>query len=161
MARQYTGESPLPGVGCRLSGWNTGFNSPPEWGGSWKGFGKRYENRTVTVAMSNSIEAATGALWGEDPRYRRSQQSGIWRRTGYAAKTTLLAYHANGELHPACARYLGIVGNNFIANRWLPPSSNQWRDAMERVGWGLLGRLGDSMFQEFWPDVVKLIRKKK
>jgi hypothetical protein len=149
------------GWGIVVSGWNTGFNSPPEWGGSWEGFGKRYGNRALTIGISNSIEAAMGTLWAEDPRYRRSRESGLWRRTGYAAKTTLLAYHADGELHPAYARYLGVVGNNFIANSWLPPSSNQWQDALERVGWGLLGRFGDSMFQEFWPDVARLIHKKK
>src|SRR5262249_14678981 len=55
-------------VGPLSAGWSTAFNTPEEWGQSWEGFGKRYLAREADVAISNTLEAGTGALWGEDPR---------------------------------------------------------------------------------------------
>lgn len=47
------------------------LNRPHEYGTHWDGLGKRYAIRLSGVATGNAIEASLGALWGEDPRYRR------------------------------------------------------------------------------------------
>jgi len=138
------------GVGVIDSAWWTAFNSPEEWGGTWEGFGKRFGTRQAGVTMSNSFEAALGAVWGEDPRYLPSRRQGFWPRTGYALKTALLAYNRNGKLKPAYARYVGIIGNNFITNAWRPPSENNWDDALIRSGWGISSRMLSNLFNEFW-----------
>ena len=138
------------GVGVILSAWRIALNSPKEWGGTWEGFGKRFGTRQAGVTMSNSFEAALGAIWGEDPRYLPSRRQGFWPRTGYALKTALLAHNRNGNLKPAYARYTGIVGSNFITNAWRPPSENNWDDALVRSGWGISGRMLSNLFNEFW-----------
>ena len=56
-------------VGPLAAGWETAWNVPKEWGRSWSGAGKRYLAREADVAISNTMEAGLGALWGEDPRY--------------------------------------------------------------------------------------------
>ena len=139
--------------GVFLASWNTAWNIPSEWGASWSGFGKRFGSREVQMTASNAIEAGLGAAWGEDPRYFRSGRTGIWTRTGYAAKTVFVAHRRNGRLAPAWARYVGGIGSNLVANTWLPPSSTTGLQNVRRIGNGFLGRFVGNMWNEFWPDV--------
>jgi hypothetical protein len=147
-------------VGPLATIWNTGFNTPSEWGRTWSGAAKRYAEREADVAISNSIEAGVGALWGEDPRYIPSGRKGIWPRARYAIKTVLLTQRRDGSLRPAWGRYAGNVFNNLIENTWLPPSVTTPGSTAVRSGLGLLGRLGGNAWEEFWPDVRKRFRKK-
>ncbi len=149
------------GVGVLKASWDTAWNTPSEWNQSWSGFGKRFVNREVQVGISNSIEAGLGAVWGEDVRYFRSRRTGIWARTGYAAKTTFLAPRRNGELAPAWAYYIGAVGNNLIANAWLPDSATGVGDTTWRISNGLLGRFAGNLWFEFWPEVRERIFERK
>src|SRR5258708_7391079 len=43
------------GVGVLASVWQTGLNTPKEWGRTWSGVGKRYLAREADVTISNSI----------------------------------------------------------------------------------------------------------
>jgi len=147
-------------VGPLATVWQTGFNTPEEWGRGVSGIAKRYAQREADVAISNSIEAGVGALWGEDPRYIPSGRKGIWPRARYAIKTVFLAQGRDGRLRPAWGRYAGNTLNNLIENAWLPPSVTTPSQTALRSGMGMLGRLGGNAWEEFWPDVVKRFRKK-
>ena len=147
-------------VGPLATIWQTGFNSPEEWGRGVSGIAKRYAQREADVAISNTIEAGLGALWGEDPRYIPSGRKGVWPRARYAIRTVFLAQRRDGSLKPAWARYAGNVANNLIENTWLPPSVTTPGQTAWRSGLGLLGRLGGNAWEEFWPDVVRRFTKK-
>jgi len=43
---------------------------------------------------------------------------------------TLLAVDRQGQLMPACARYIAIPGNNFISNAWRAKSEAMRRYAL-------------------------------
>ncbi len=146
-------------VGPLGAGWNTAFNSPSEWGRSWSGFGKRYLEREADVAISNSLEAGVGALWGEDPRYIPSRRRGIWPRARYALVTAVLAPDHDGRFRPAWGRLVGNTVNNAIENTWLPPSVTTPGQTTWRCALGFISRAGGNVFEEFWPDVVKRLRK--
>ncbi len=148
-------------IGPLAAGWNTAFNTPPEWGQSWSGFGRRYVQRLGDVAISSTIEGGLGALWGEDPRYIPSGKKGIWRRAGYAAKTVFVAPRPDGALKPAWGRYAGNVFNNIIENAWLPPSQTTVSATIWRSASGFLGRLGGNLWDEYWPDAKKLLLHRK
>ncbi|HEX3704702.1 MAG TPA: hypothetical protein VHU82_15335 [Vicinamibacterales bacterium] len=148
------------GVGVLADIWQTGFNVPDEWGRSWDGIGKRYLEREADVAISSTIEAGAGAIWGEDPRYVRSGRRGLWPRTRYALKTVFLAQRRDGRLAPAWGRYAGNVFNNVIENAWLPPSATTTGQTVVRSVNGFLGRAGGNLFDEFWPDVVRHFQRK-
>ena len=139
--------------GVFLAGWNTAWNIPSEWGASWSGFGKRFASREAQMTISNAVEAGLGAAWGEDPRYFPSGRTGIWTRTGYAAKRVFVAHRRSGQLAPAWARYAGAISSNLVANTWLPPSSTTTPQNVRRIGNGFLGRFVGNMWNEFWPDV--------
>jgi hypothetical protein len=149
------------GIGVLAGAWQTGFNQPTEWGRTWSGFGKRYLEREADVAISSTIEAGTGALWGEDPRYVPSARRGLWPRTRYALKTVFLAQRPDGHLAPAWGRYAGNVFNNVIENTWLPPSATTAGQTIFRSATGFLTRAGGNLFDEFWPDVVRHFRNRR
>jgi len=154
------GPKSLSIVGPLAAAWQTGFNQPDEWGRGWSGFGKRYAEREADVAISNTIEAGLGALWGEDPRYIASGRKGIWPRARYALKTSVLAQDRDGHLRPAWARYAGNTLNNVIENAWLPPSQTTAAQTAARSGLGIVTRMGGNLWEEFWPDVARLLRKR-
>jgi hypothetical protein len=138
----------------------TAYNWPSEWDRSWNGVAKRYGQREADVAISNTIEAGLGALWGEEPRYVPSGRRGIGPRARYAIKTAFLAQRRDGRLAPAWGRYAGNVVNNLIENTWLPPSATTAGQTVTRSVLGLLGRLGGNAWEEFWPDARRLLTKK-
>ena len=149
------------GVGAFATLWDTAWNKPEEWKRSWSGVGKRYLSRETDVAISDSLEAGLGAIWGEDPRYINAPRgSSVRSRVGYAFKTVLLAPRGDGRLAPAWARMAGNTVNNVIENRWLPPSATTPTQTVLRSGKGLLGRLAANLFEEFWPDITKRLRRR-
>ena len=153
------GRKSLFAVGPLATIWQTGFNTPEEWGRGASSIAKRYAQREADVALSNTIEAGLGAIWGEDPRYIPSGRKGIWPRARYAMKTVFLAQRRDGSLKPAWGRYAGNVANNLIENTWLPPSMTTGSQTAWRSGLGFLGRLGGNAWEEFWPDVVRRFRQ--
>ena len=143
------------GVGVLASAWQTAWNVPEEWGRSWSGAGKRYLQREADVAISNTIEAGLGAIWGERADYIPSHKRGLKPRLGYALKTVFLAYRPDGHLAPAWGRYAGNTINNLIENAWLPPSSTTWQQTTWRSASGFATRALGNVWEEFWPDAKR------
>jgi hypothetical protein len=140
--------------GVVSAAWGTMLNQPNEYGTHWDGFGKRYGMRLTGIATSNAMEAGMGALWGEDPRYHRTEGQPFKNRVGHVIKMTFLAEARSGEAaRPAYARYAAYAGNNFVSNTWRPDSEADGRHAVARIGLGFLGRMANNAFVEFWPDV--------
>lgn len=154
------GPNSLLVVGPIAAGWQTAWNQPEEWGRSWSGFGKRYLQREADVAISNSLEAGVGALWGEEPRYVRLGHGSIGARAKWAIKTAFVTQRRDGRLHAAWGRYVGNTLNNVIENSWLPPSSTTVGNTIYRSAAGFATRIGGNAWEEFWPDVRRLLRKR-
>jgi hypothetical protein len=146
-------------VGVMGASFQTAVNTPSEWERSWSGFGKRYLQREADVAISNTLEAGVGALWGEEPRYIRWGRGKFGERARYAMKTAFLAQHRDGLLYPAWGRYVGNTVNNLIENAWLPPSATTTGQTALRCVLGFLTRMGGNAFEEFWPDVRRYLKK--
>lgn len=147
------------GIGVFVAGWQTAWNIPDEWGRTWSGTGKRYLAREADVAISNTIEAGLGALWGEDPRYIPAPRGSIRSRTAYALKTVVLAPRRDGQLAPAWGRYAGNTINNLIENTYLPPSYTTPGQTVFRSVSGLLSRAAYNLWEEFWPDVRRRLHR--
>ena len=157
---QTIGPESLAG-GAISAGWGTLFNRPREYGAHWEGFGERYGMRLTGVSVSNAMEAGIGALWGEDPRYRRSPSASFRGRIGHVVKMTFLAENRKGQLRPAYARYIAISGSNFISNAWRADSEATIEDAGVRTLLGFVGRMSSNAFHEFWPDIRELAHHEK
>lgn len=143
--------------GVLSAGWGTAFNQPEEYGGTWEGFGKRYGIRLTGVATGNAMEAGFGAIWGEDPRYVRSEGLHFGGRVKHIIRMTFLARRKNGSVQPAYARMVGTFGNNFLSWTWRVESEKGADQALLRSGLGILGRMGSNSFAEFWPDIRRAV----
>lgn len=139
--------------GLFTSAFGTAVDRPKEYGPGWAGFGDRYGIRLTGIVTGNAIEASTGALWGEDPRYFRVPDEPFKRRIGNAVKLTFVARRRDGHFAPAYARYIAIPGNNFLSNTWRVDSEANAHDAVIRTVDGFAGRLASNLFEEFWPDI--------
>jgi len=139
--------------GLFSAGWGTLFDSPKVYGTHWQGFGDRYGMRLTGIAVSNTMEAGLGNIWGEDPRYFRDGGAPFGHRIGHAVKMTFMAQDRDGKLMPAYARMIAIPGSNFLSNSWRAAGDDTVDRAAIRTGLGFLGRLGSNTLNEFWPDV--------
>jgi hypothetical protein len=139
----------------------TAANTPKEYGPHWEGFGKRYGIRLSGISTSNAMEAGLGAFWGEDPKYYPTKGMTIKQRIGNVMKTTFTAPRPDGHYAPAYARFIAIPGTNFLSNTWRADSEADAEHAALRTLYGFLGHMGGNAFQEFWPDVQRLIFHRK
>lgn len=158
--RSTVGIQSLTG-GLFSAGLATATNSPHEYGPHWGGFGDRYGMRLTGISTGNAIEASLGAIWGEDPRYFQTVRQPFGSRVKNIVDLTFRAYRTDGDRHLAYARYAADFGNNFLSNTWRVPSESDSEHALLRSAYGISGRALSNTFQEFWPSVVRLIRRKR
>lgn len=159
-ARSTGGVESLLVAGPFSAGWGTAFDRPHEYNTSWEGFGQRYGMRLTGVSTGNAMEASLGALWGEDPRYFRTEGQPFKRRVVNVIDMTFRSYRADGERHFAYARLAGNVGNNFLSNTWRVPSESDWQSASLRVLSGIGGKAAGNAAYEFFPTLMKWLRGK-
>lgn len=113
----------------------------------------------VGSATSNAMEAGAGLILREDPRYFRVPQQAFKFRIGNVARLTFLA-RKSGRSQLALARYVGIVGGNFLSNSWRVPSEGNTKNALLRSSEGFAGRMAANAFTEFWHDAKKLLLRR-
>jgi hypothetical protein len=140
------------------AGWGTAFHHPPEYNTSWEGFGQRYGMRLTGVSTGNAMEATLGAIWGEDPRYFRTEGQPFKKRVVNIVDLTFRAYRDDGQRHIAYARLAGNVGNNFLSNTWRVPSQDTWQNSSIRVLEGIGGKAVGNAAYEFFPQLFKWLR---
>jgi len=112
-------------------------------------------------AVSNTMEASLGAVWGEDPRYYRDGEGPVMSRVGHALKMTFMAMNRDGQLHPAYARFIAIPSTNFLSNTWRTDTDATATRALSRTAFGFLGKFGGNVFKEFWPDFRQKVHGNK
>jgi hypothetical protein len=135
--------------GLFSAGYGTAVNKPKEYGPHWEGFGKRYGMRLTGVSTSNAMEAGLGAIWGEDPRYFHTVHQTFGGRVKNVLDLTFRGYGRDGKRHPAYARYIAIMGSNFLSNTWRASSENDAQDAALRTLEGFGSRALSNAFSEF------------
>jgi hypothetical protein len=135
------------------AGIETAENSPQEYGPHWDGFGKRAGILLAGAAVSNTMEATLGSLWGEDPRYSRVPDESFGSRVKNVFVQTFVTRGRDGNLHPAYARYIAIPGSNFLSNTWRADSQAKNDDAVYRTLEGFGARMASNAYNEFWPSV--------
>jgi hypothetical protein len=146
-----------PALGAGIGQWR---DSPAEWGQGADGFAKRYASGFGRSVIARTISFGLAAADGEDSRYFRSHESGIWRRTRHATVSTFVSRGRNGGRVPAISRFVGVYSAGFIANAWEPPSQRDSGHAIERGSTALLSGVGWRLFDEFWPDIRHAIHWK-
>src|SRR5579872_1226955 len=75
----------------------TATNTPKEYGPHWTGFRKRTGMVTANYGVQSLMEAGLGSIWGEDPRYDKTQGLHFGARLGHVVKMTFLARNRDGK----------------------------------------------------------------
>lgn len=128
---------------------DTWANTPKEYGPHWIGFAKRTGMVTANYGVKSVMEVGLGSIWGEDPRYDRTEGLRFGGRLAHVIRMTFLARDRTGKTMPAYSRYIAIPGSSFLSNEWLPNSQATVNEAVVRTGLGFLSRMGENAWKEF------------
>jgi hypothetical protein len=137
-----------PALGAGVGQWE---DQPPEWGPGSEGYARRFASGVGRNLISETIRFGVAAADGEDPRYHRSQDTGVWKRTKHVVAETFTSETAGGSRIPAYSRFAGTYGAAFIANAWYPDSQATAGWALRRGSTALASSLGFHLFEEFMP----------
>jgi hypothetical protein len=147
--------------GIFVSGFGTALDRPKEYGPHWGGLADRYGMRMACSATGNAMEASAGLLLREDPRYFRAPERPLKARARNVVRLTFAARGDRGSLRPAYARYISMIGSNFLSNTWRVHSEANSRDALLHTSGDFAGRMVANAFEEFWPDIKRVFHKPK
>jgi hypothetical protein len=148
-------------VSIFLAGFSAGVTqaqgTPREWGGGAAGYGIRFANYYGEVLVADVLQMSGEDLLHEDNLYYGSGEHGIWRRTGYAIKSSVLARGRDGTQHFSISQVGSTAGASFISRIWQPPSSNSAADGAKNFGISLASNAGVNVVREFLPDATHRI----
>jgi hypothetical protein len=152
-------------------------NSPPEWDRDWDGLGRRIGTRygqnlvkgaaVLGVDASISLIVGTGTdprhvSYASDPRINHTQTSGgAWARIGHAtmdwATVRLSAVKGDGRRVPNLPLFAGAVASGFTGNLWYPDRLTTLPETAKRVGGSLGTALLASFYNEFQPEIGRVL----
>jgi len=136
--------------------------APPQWGGGWGGYSKRFASREGQFISANSLAALGNAALRYEPRYDQCRCSGFWPRTKHAILRNFVTYdRSEQELRPQWALYGGALGGALVSSSWKPHPRNPWSDG----AYAMMGQAGYgsalNFFIEFAGDINRKIGAKK
>jgi hypothetical protein len=137
--------------------------SHPAYGGGIGGYGKRFGQ--------NYADTFDGAFWGnavlpsllhQDPRYFRLGHGPAMHRILYALSTNVRTKHdGTGKWEPNYSNLVGNLISGGISNIYLPADERgvgaTFEGAFLVTAEGGVG----SMLEEFWPDFIHYLQRKK
>lgn len=138
-----------PALGAGIGQWE---DEPPQRGYGADGYSRRLASGMGRHLISETIRFGVAAADGEDPRYKRSDETGVWNRTQHVIAETFTSQTASGSRVPAYSRFVGIYGAAFVSNLWYPDSRATTGYAMRRGSTALGASLGFHLFEEFIPS---------
>jgi hypothetical protein len=133
--------------------------TPKEWGGGAEALGERIGNAFAQHVIRGTLQYGISASLHEDNRYFVSGETGFFRRTKYALKSTFLARHDNGSQSFSFSRIGGAAGSAFISRAWQPTSKTTAGDGAVVFGFSVVSDIGFNVFREFWPDMKRRFHK--
>ncbi len=137
-----------PAFGAGIGQWE---NEPPGWGKGGEGYARRFASGMGRHLIGETIRFGFAAADGEDPRYQRSDETGVWDRARHAIVETFTSQTSNGARIPAFSRFAGAYGAAFTSNLWYPDSRATTGYALRRGSTALGSSLGFHLFEEFVP----------
>jgi hypothetical protein len=137
--------------------------SHPAYGGGIGGYGKRFgQNYADTFDGAFWGNAVLPSLWHQDPRYFRLGHGPGMHRILYALSTNVRAKHdGTGKWEPNYSNLVGNLISGGISNLYLPANERGVGSTFE--GAFLVTAEGGvgSMLEEFWPDFIHYLQRRK
>jgi hypothetical protein len=96
-------------------------DSPPQWGGGWPGYGKRFASREGQFIAANSFAAWGNAKLGYEVRYEQCRCDRFGGRVKHAIARNFYTYdRTEVNKHPQWALYGGALGGGMLSAAWKP-----------------------------------------
>lgn len=137
-----------------------------EWGQGVEGFSRRFGTRVSQSMAKGTGQALGGLILNEDPRLYASHREGFGSRLAFAlTRTFLVRVNCDPELSSTCKERLsigrlgGAFASGFVGMAWTPDRINTTNSALMRSGTAMGGVLAGSLWKEFQPDIMRLIRR--
>ena len=136
-------------------------NQPAEWGQGGGAFGKRLGSAFGYSAIHETLAFGLDSSLHQDPRYFRSNSSGILRRTVHALRGTIMTRTDSGRETLSVWRIGSAYGAAYLSNQWYPDRLNTGGECAKQGSLQLVYDLAANLASEFWPDVKKKLRHRK
>ena len=132
-------------------------NSPSQWGGGFRGYGRRVASRTANAILQGTFQAPAAAALHEDVRYIASGKPGFKRRAWHALVYSFLTYNDEGRPTLNIANLGSYYASTAVSTAWLPGRYNlagyTFSNGTEQIGLSLPVNL----MQEFWPEIHRYV----
>ncbi|MBI1792382.1 MAG: hypothetical protein HYR60_33075 [Acidobacteria bacterium] len=141
--------------------WN---NDPREWGQGGLGWSRRMASTTGYDVIRNGFMFGLNTALHQDPRYVPSKFAGkpeVRKRAWHAFNQVFVARTDGGRRVFPFVRLASTYGVAFLSNRWQPDRLSDTRHAVVRGTVTLAADFGMNAFDEFWPDLKKLLHRRK
>jgi hypothetical protein len=154
-------------------------NDPKQWPKGFEGFGRRFGTRYAQGFTKSTAEFLFG--FKEDPRSKPPAQTmvlrnGVWvknpsihdhrpanatfgPRLGRALLSVVWTHYDSGSDGVAFSRVGGAIASGLVGRLWTPDPRNAWAQVGVRTGTAFGGYAGSAIFNEFQPDITKLLSR--
>jgi len=134
---------------------------PPEWGGGMAGYGRRLASRIGTGIIGGTVQSAGTALLGQEPRYIQSANPHTLHRIGHAFLFTFVTFNNEGKKRIAFPSLASYYVSSMSADLWLPSRYTALGDGVRDGNRQVIITVLLNQFQEFWPDIRRLVFRRK
>jgi hypothetical protein len=122
--------------------------TPKEWGGGAKGFGKRYASLVGQGVIQESVTYAMSEALAVDSRFHKSHKRGFFPRAGDALLQSLTSRRANGSRVVSAPLLAGYAAGGVGMMAWYPDGYT-YKDGLGYGGLALASRAGVNLIREF------------
>jgi hypothetical protein len=134
-------------------------NSPTEWGGGFRGYGRRLASRTGGAMVQGTVQALVAPVLHEDVRYIPSEDADGKHRILHAIAYSFLAYNRKGRPVLNIANLGAYYASTAISTQWLPRKDSVAWYTLTNGSVQIALIMPVNILQEFWPDLIHKIRQ--
>jgi hypothetical protein len=132
------------------AGISTATNSPEEWGGNWKGFGKRFASSMGKSIIKESATYTLDEAFKLDSTFYRSQKRDTKSKLSNAVLSTFTARKADGKRVVGVPRLVGTYSSSIIAAETWYPKRFDYKDGLRSGTISLGVNVAVNLFREFF-----------
>jgi hypothetical protein len=149
--RNYVSDAAGPVILIETIGWAAAAHvsdTPHEWGGGAKGFGKRFASLVGQGVIQESVTYALSEALVVDSRFHKSDKHGFFPRAGDALVQAVTSRRANGHRVVSAPLLAGYAAGGLGMMTWYPDRYTN-KDGLGYGGLALASRAGVNLIREF------------
>jgi hypothetical protein len=123
-------------------------DTPPEWGGGARGFGKRYASLVGQGVIQESVAYALSEALVVDSHFHKSRKHGVFPRAGDALIQAVTSRRANGSRVVSAPLLAGYAIGGLGMMTWYPDRYT-YKEGLGYGGLALASRAAVNLIREF------------